>query len=74
MEGGNPEENAAITKAILSGEKGAKRDAVVLNAAACIYIAKKANTMQEAVKVAEEMIDSGKAMEVLNQFVELTNA
>lgn len=74
LEGGNPEENAAITKAILSGEKGAKRDAVVLNAAACIYIAKKANTMQEAVKVAEEMIDSGKAMEVLNQFVELTNA
>lgn len=74
LEGGNPEENAAITKAILSGEKGAKRDAVVLNAAACIYIAKKANTMQAAVKVAEEMIDSGKAMEVLNQFVALTNA
>lgn len=74
LEGGNPEENAAITKAILSGEKGAKRDAVVLNAAACIYIAKKADTMQEAAKVAEEMIDSGKAMEVLNQFVELTNA
>lgn len=74
LEGGNPKENAAITKAILSGEKGAKRDAVVLNAAACIYIAKKADTMQEAVKVAEEMIDSGKAMEVLNQFVELTNA
>lgn len=74
LEGGNPEENAAITKAILSGEKGAKRDAVVLNAAACIYIAKKADTMQEAVKVAEEMIDSGKAMEVLNQFVVLTNA
>lgn len=74
LEGGNPEENAAITKAILSGEKGAKRDAVVLNAAACIYIAKKADTMQEAVKVAEEMIDSSKAMEVLNQFVELTNA
>lgn len=74
LEGGNPEENAAITKAILSGEKGAKRDAVVLNAAACIYIAKKADTMQKAVRVAEEMIDSGKAMEVLNQFVELTNA
>lgn len=73
LEGGNPEENAAITRAILSGEKGAKRDAVVLNAAACIYIAKKADTMQEAVKIAEEMIDSGKAMEVLNQFVALTN-
>jgi len=74
LEGGNPQENAAITKAILSGEeKGAKKDAVVLNAAACIYIAKKADTIQEAVKVAEEMITSGKAMEVLNQFVTLTN-
>lgn len=74
LEGGNPEKNAAITKAILRGEKGAKRDAVVLNTAACIYIARKVDTMQEAVKVAEEMIDSGKAMEVLNQFVALTNA
>lgn len=73
--GGNPEENAAITKAILSGEeRGPKRDAVVLNAAACIYIAKKADSIEAAVKVAEEMIDSGKAMEVLDKFVELTNA
>lgn len=73
--GGDPQENAAITKAILSGEeKGAKRNAVVLNAAACIYIAKKADSMETAVKMAEDMIDSGKAMEVLNQFVALTNA
>lgn len=73
--GGDPQENAAITKAILSGEeKGAKRNAVVLNAAACIYIAKKADSMEAAVKIAEDMIDSGKAMEVLNQFVALTNA
>lgn len=73
--GGDPQENAAITKAILSGEeKGAKRNAVVLNAAACIYIAKKAESMEAAIKVAEDMIDSGKAMEVLNQFVTLTNA
>lgn len=73
--GGNPEENAVITKAILSGEeRGPKRDAVVLNAAACIYIAGKADSIEAAVKVAEEMIDSGKAMGVLNKFVELTNA
>lgn len=72
--GGDPQENAVITKAILSGEeKGAKRNAVVLNAAACIYIAKKADSMKEAVKIAEDMIDSGKAMEVLNQFIVLTN-
>lgn len=74
LEGGNPEENAAITKAILNGEKGARRNAVVLNAAACIYIAKKTDTMKEAVQLAENVIDCGKAMEVLNQFVTLTNA
>ncbi|MCM1157812.1 MAG: anthranilate phosphoribosyltransferase [Bacteroidales bacterium] len=73
LKGGNPEENAKITKAILNGEKGAKRNAVVLNAAACIYIAKKADTMKDAVKMAEEAIDSGKAMEVLKQFVMMTN-
>lgn len=73
--GGDPQENAAITKAILSGEeKGAKRNAVVLNAAACIYIAKKADSMEAAVKIAEDLIDSGKAMEVLNQFAAMTNA
>ncbi|MCM1180527.1 MAG: anthranilate phosphoribosyltransferase [Clostridium sp.] len=72
--GGDPTENAAITRAILSGEeRGAKRNAVIMNAAACIYIAGKAPNIQEAAKVAEEMIDSGKALNVLNQFVELTN-
>ncbi len=72
--GGDAAENAAITKAILSGkEKGAKRNAVVLNAAACLYIAGKAESMKDAVAVAEGMIDSGKAMEVLHKFVELTN-
>lgn len=72
--GGDPAENAAITKAILSGEeKGAKRNAVIMNAAACIYIAGKADSLQAAAKIAEEMIDTGKAMEVLNQFVKLTN-
>lgn len=72
--GGDSVENAAITKAILGGEKGARRNAVVLNAAACIYIAKKADTLQEAVKIAEDMIDSGKALEVLKEYVTLTNA
>lgn len=73
--GGDPAENAQITKDILSGkETGAKRNAVVMNAAACIYIAGKADTLQAAAKIAEDMIDSGKAMQVLEQFVKLTNA
>ena len=72
--GGDPQENAAITRAILKGEeKGAKRNAVILNAAACIYIAKKADTMQDAVKIAEDMIDSGKAFKVLEEFIAATN-
>lgn len=71
--GGNPKENAEIAKSILNGEKGARRNAVVLNAAACIYIAKQAASMQEAVKMAEDTIDSGKAMETLKRFIALTN-
>lgn len=71
--GGNPKENAEIAKSILNGEKGARRNAVVLNAAACIYIAKQAASMQEAVKMAEDTIDSGKAIETLKRFIALTN-
>ncbi len=71
--GGTPEENAAITRAILSGEKGPKRDAVLMNAGAALYIGGKAETMKDGVKLAAELIDSGKAMEVLNKFVEVSN-
>ena len=72
--GGDPEENAQITRDILSGKiKGAKRNAVVLNAAACIYIAGKADSIADGIKVAEDMIDSGKAAETLDAFVRLTN-
>ena len=72
--GGTPEENAAITKAILQGEKGPKRDAVVLNSAAGLYIANPLLTLEEAVKIAEETIDSGKALKQLQRFVELSNS
>lgn len=71
--GGTPQENGEITKRILQGEKGAKRDAAVLNAGAALYVAGKADSLYAAVRLAEEMIDSGKAMEQLNKFVELTN-
>lgn len=72
--GGTPEENAAITKAILSGEKGPKRDAVVMNAGAGIYVAGKADSLKAGMKLAEELIDSGAAMKKLEAFVEKTNA
>lgn len=72
--GGTPAENAAITRAILSGEQGAKRDAVVLNSAAALHVARPDLTLEEAVKTVQNIIDSGKAMEQLNRFIELSNA
>lgn len=73
--GGTPAENAAITKAILEGrERGAKRDAAVINAAAALFVAGKAGSLQNAVRLAEETIDSGKALAKLEQFVQLSNA
>lgn len=73
LEGGTPAENAEITRAILNGEKGPKRDAVALNSGAALYIAGKAATIQEGVKMAEELIDSGKAMEKLEEFIRFSN-
>lgn len=74
MAGGDSAENARITKAILAGEKGAKADAVVLNAGAGIYIAGKADSLAEGIKKAQEIIDSGKAAEKLEAFIRATNA
>lgn len=72
--GGDPAENAKILKAILSGsEKGAKRDAVILNSAACIHTIKGVS-YEDAIKQANEAIDSGKALERLNKFIELSNS
>ncbi len=72
--GGTPEENAAITKAILSGEeRGHKRNAVLLNAGASLYIGKKAETFSDGVKLAAELIDSKKALDTLNKVIEVSN-
>lgn len=71
--GGTPQENAEITKAILKGEKGAKRDAAVLNAGAALYVAGKAASIADGIKLAQEIIDSGKALEKMEQFVECSN-
>ena len=74
LAGGDPEENKQITLDILSGkEQGHKRNAVLLNAGAALYIAKKADTFADGVKLAGEIIDSGAAMKKLEQFVKLTN-
>ena len=66
-------QNAQITRAILSGEKGPKRDAVLLNAGASLYIGGKAESFEDGVKLAAELIDSGKALETLEKFIEVSN-
>lgn len=71
--GGTPEENAQITLDILKGKKGAKRDAVLMNAGAGLYLAGKAKSMAEGIKLAAEIIDSGKAYEQLQKFIEKSN-
>ncbi|MDR0320662.1 MAG: anthranilate phosphoribosyltransferase [Treponema sp.] len=73
LTGGDPKENAEIAKRILSGEKGPKRDTVVLNSACCLYMGKNDITMRECVRLAQELIDSGKAMSTLESYIRATN-
>ena len=73
LKGGAPEENATITRAILSGEKGRKRNAVLMNAGAALYIGGKAESMKDGIALAAELIDSGKALETLERFIAVSN-
>lgn len=73
LKGGTPEENAAITREILQGMPGHKRNAVLMNAGAALYIGGKADSMQDGIHLAAEIIDSGKAMETLNRLIDLSN-
>lgn len=73
LKGGAPEENATITRAILSGEKGHKRNAVLMNAGAALYIGGKAESMKNGIALAAELIDSGKALETLERFIAVSN-
>jgi anthranilate phosphoribosyltransferase len=70
--GGDPAENAAVTRAILAGQAGAARDLAVLNAGAAIYAAGRAETLHAGVGAAQEAIDSGAAAEKLAAFVQRT--
>ena len=73
--GGSAEENAKITRDILSGkERGGKRNAVLLNAGAAIYLAKEGISLEDGIREAKEAIDSGKAYEQIQKFVDITNA
>ena len=72
--GGTPEENAQISKDILTGkEKGPKRDIVVMNAGMSLYLGKDGISLEEGIQMAQDILDSGKAYEKLQEFVKLTN-
>lgn len=73
LAGGKPEENAKITLEILDGKKEPKRDAVVLNSGAAFYIAGKAETIADGVRMAETLIDSGAARRKLDEFIRESN-
>jgi anthranilate phosphoribosyltransferase len=73
IQGGSAEENAQIIRDILAGEKGARRDIVVLNSAYALYAAGKAVTITQGIKLAEQSIDSGSAKKVLEQLIKESN-
>ena len=73
LKGGTPQENAKITLDILEGAKGHKRNAVLLNAGAALYIAGKAESFKDGIELAEELIDSGKAKKTLEKMIEVSN-
>ncbi|SES88952.1 anthranilate phosphoribosyltransferase [Natronincola peptidivorans] len=72
LRGGDAEENAAIILGILQGEKGGKRDIVLMNAGAAIYVGKQASSLEEGIHKAVEIIDMGLALEKLNQLIHLS--
>ena len=73
LAGGTPAENAEITRSILRGEKGHKRNAVLMNAGAALYIAGEAEDMKSGIALAAELIDSGKALDTLEKLIEVSN-
>ncbi len=74
LKGGTPEDNADITRKILAGEKGHKRNAVLMNAGAALYIGGKADSFADGIERAREIIDSGKALETLEKLIEVSNS
>ncbi len=69
--GGVPEDNARKLVAVIRGEKSPARDIIAMNGGAAVYVSGQASTLKEGAKKAEEAIDSGKALEVLQRMVEM---
>ena len=73
LQGGNPAENAAITRSILAGEQGHRRNAVLMNAGAALYIGERADSIADGIQLAAETIDSGKASALLDKLIAVSN-
>ncbi len=74
VKGGDAKENAQIIRDLFDGKlDGAKRDILLINAAAALYVGKKAESLEEGIKLASEIVDSGRAKAVLNKLVEVSN-
>ncbi len=73
LRGGDAVQNAEIVKAVLEGEESPRRDIVLLNAAFALMAAGRVETLPEGVKLAEEAIDSGRALQQLEKLIEMTN-
>lgn len=74
LKGGNPDENAQITRDILSGKQGHQRNATLLNAGAALYIGGKADSMKNGIGLASQLIDNGNAYTTLEKLIEVSNA
>jgi anthranilate phosphoribosyltransferase len=72
--GGDSKENAKIILSILNGDRGPKRDIVVLNSAAALYVGRAVKDIKSGIKMAEELIDSGRALNKLNELKEFSNS
>ena len=73
LKGGTPEENAQITRDILGGKPGHKRNAVLMNAGAALYLYDKADSLKNGIALAAELIDSGAALKTLEKAIEVSN-
>jgi anthranilate phosphoribosyltransferase len=72
VRGGEPADNAAIAHAVLEGESGPRRALVAFNAGAALLVAGKAATLEEGVRLAEQTLDSGAALQAMESFVSKT--
>ncbi|MEI2703561.1 MAG: anthranilate phosphoribosyltransferase [Baekduia sp.] len=72
--GGSPEENAAVTRSVLDGTQGPRADTAVLNAAAAIHVAGRADTLADGVAIAREAIASGAARDTLDRYIAATHS